>query len=158
MMKKALCLALGLITTYAVANTETSAPADVNNQPKMKVAVYDVSNKIARDVGNKFSLKESKNQRLCWAVFDMPFQPNGNVVIEEFTAPSSKSKFVDSTASIVVSADGKTSTITRSMSAQNNEFIEHCWRFDNSDPLGKYKFTLRVNDIAFGPYEFEIVK
>lgn len=158
MMKKALLLALGLVATNAFANSETSAAVSVNDKPIMKIAVYDVSNKVARELGNKFSLKESKNQRLCWVVFNMPFQPNSNTVIEEFTAPTNKAKFIAPQASVVVSKDGKTSTITRSMVAKNNEYIENCWRFDNSDPLGKYTLKVQVNNVTFGTSEFEIVK
>lgn len=157
-MKKALFLSLGLVTTNVLANSETPATISVNDKPMMKIAVYDVSNKVARELGNQFSLKNIKNQRLCWIVFNMPFKPNGNVVIEKFTAPNNKAKFIDPTGSVIVSDEGKISTITRSMVAQNNEYIENCWRFDSSDPLGKYELTVKVNNVSFDTSEFEILE
>ena len=139
-----------------VSATAFAENQPLNTQPMMKFGVFDTSNKVPREVaGNKYSIS-NKNHKLCWAAFNMPFQPT-NQVIEVFNSPK-KAKFSDPQGSAVSSKDGKTHTISLNMKSVNNEFIERCWNFDKNDPLGKYSLEVKVNNIGFPVQTFEVVK
>lgn len=151
-MKKFFAAGMVLLSGMAFAN------GAAQNPPMLKAGVYDISNKVARDIGDTYSIS-NKNLRLCWSAFNMPFEAgNKNRVTQVFVAPNNKAKFSSPTGSTAVSKDGKTSTVTSMVASRNNEVIEECWRFDNTDPLGKYTLSVQVNDVAFGAYEFELVK
>lgn len=161
-MKKSLAIVLGLIsaTTFADEPTKVEQPLlkpQQEMQAMLKLGVYDVSNKVIREINNrKYSIKQAKNLSLCWTAFNMPFIDKNNV-IEVFQSPK-KSKFSDKTGSVVTSKDRKTHTITSSLPSYNNEFITKCWRFEKNDPLGTYTLEVRVNDIIFPAQPFELVK
>lgn len=146
-MKKALIILATLTSVTAFAET-----SQVNNQPMMKFGVYDVSNTVAKEVsGNKYSIS-NKHHRLCWTAFNMPFQPS-NQVVEVFTSPKN-AKF----SGAVSSKDGKTHTIKLHTASSNNEFLERCWRFEKTDPKGKYSLSVSVNDVTFPTVPFSVVK
>lgn len=154
-MKKSLAIAMVFLSGSTLASEKVKAQAQ---PPMMKVAVYDFSNKVTKDVGDTYS-RSNKNLRLCWAAFNMSFDPtNKNKVIQTFVAPNNKAKFSSSSGTTAVSADGKNSTVTSVLPSRNNEVIEECWKFDNTDPLGKYTLTVQVNDVRFAGYTFELVK
>lgn len=160
-MKKLAAVCFGLISATAFANNAPAPATATKNtaQPMMKVAVYDISNKVSREIGSQYSVSNSKNLLLCWTAFNMSFEPaNRNKVTQVFVAPSDKANFSSEGASKMVSADGKTFTLSSVLPAQNNEAIQQCWRFDHNDPLGKYSLSVRVNDIQFPATEFEVVK
>lgn len=146
-MKKALVLLTALVSASAFAETQP-----VDTRPMMKFGVYDTSNKVAREVpGNKYSIS-NKHHRLCWVAFNMPFQPS-NQVVEVFNSPKN-AKF----SGAVSSKDGKTHTIKLHTASSNNEFLERCWRFEKTDPKGKYSLSVSVNDVTFPATQFEVVK
>lgn len=159
-MKKATILLLGLISYSAFAEEpakQTTTQPQVDNRPMLNLFIVDRSNKVEKVIeGLKYSLKQSKQQRLCWRAVNIPFQPK-NAVTEIFTSPR-KSNFADPTVSVVSSKDGKKHTVTSYISTINNEYIARCWGFDNKDPIGKYTLEVNVNDIHFPPANFEIVK
>ena len=137
----------------ATAFAESQA---INTQPMMKFGVFDTSNKVVREVAdNKYSIS-NKNHTLCWTAFNMPFQPDNNIV-EIFKSPK-KANFSDPQGNSTTSEDGQTHTISLNMKSVNNEFIERCWNFDKNDPLGKYTLEVKVNDINFPVQTFEVVE
>lgn len=159
-MKKVLTLLAAFTSFAAVAAEQPKQPvptATEQKQPTMKLAVYDSSNKVAREIeGLKYSVS-AKNQELCWGVSNMQFNPKNSVT--EVFLPPKPTKFLNPNASVVVGKDGKTTTIhTAEMSSYNNEAIWKCWKFDNKDPKGTYQLKVQVNDIVFGPLSFEVVK
>lgn len=153
-MKKTLVMTALLASTIAMAEEPKTAQPLPQNQPMMKLAVYDMSNKVAREV-EKYSVKNKKNH-LCWTAFNMPFEAQ-NKVVEIFTSPN-KTKFSDGIGLVNTAKDGKTHTITANLPSQNNEFIQRCWQFDNKDPLGKYSVKVQINDIEFPVQTFEVAK
>lgn len=158
-MKKTATLLLSLLALPAFANTnaqQETAPKPTNNLPMLKLAVYDFSNNVRREVeGRKYSIK-NKNHQLCWVAFNIPLQFK-NSVTEIFVSPS-KSTFSSPEASVVMSADGKKHTIKTNLAVYNNEFLTRCWRFDEKDPKGKYTFEVEINGIHFESQSFEVVK
>lgn len=160
-MKKSLAVLFGFISIGALAASNVSSAPKQNaneNAPRLKLAVYDISGKVPKDIGQTYSLSK-KNQILCWTAFNMPFSPtNQNHVTQIITAPNNKAKFISQGASITVSPDGKTSTIVSVEPSYNNEFVQLCWVMENTDPRGKYKMDIQVNDIKFGPASYEVVK
>lgn len=150
-MKKLFAIAMlscASISGYA----ETPA---ANMQPMLKVQVLDMSNKVGRAVENN-RLSLSKTHQLCWVAFNMPFKAS-NEVIEVFQSPA-PSKFGSAAGSVSTSADRLTHKITTRMTSSNNERLDNCWRFEKSDPKGKYSLTIQVNDIIFPPQTFEVTK
>lgn len=158
-MKKTATLLVSLLALPAFANNDVkleSTPQLVNNPPMLKLAIYDFSNNVRREVeGRKYSIN-NKNHQLCWVAFSMPFQLK-NAVSEVFVSPSNTVFSVPS-ASVMTSEDGKTHTIKEDLPAINNEFLTRCWRFDETDPQGKYILQVQINDIHFEPQSFEVVK
>ncbi|SUT96288.1 Uncharacterised protein [Actinobacillus lignieresii] len=149
-MKKLLAIALSCISI--AGHAETKAPT---MQPMLKLQVLDMSNKVGRAVeNNKLSL--SKTHQLCWVAFNMPFKAT-NEVVEIFKSPA-PSKFGSAAGSVSTSADRLTHKITTRMPSSNNERVDNCWRFEKSDPKGKYSLTIQVNDIIFPPQTFEVTK
>lgn len=149
-MKKLLAIALSCISI--AGHAETKAPT---MQPMLKLQVLDMSNKVGRAVeNNKLSL--SKTHQLCWVAFNMPFKAT-NEVVEIFQSPA-PSKFGSAAGSVSTSADRLTHKITTHMPSSNNERVDNCWRFEKSDPKGKYSLTIQVNDIIFPPQTFEVTK
>lgn len=158
-MKKTATLLLSLLALPAFANTnaqQETAPQPTNKPPMLKLAVYDFSNNVRREVeGRKYSIN-NKNHQLCWVGFNMPLQFK-NAVTEIFVSPS-KTVFSIPSASVLTSKDGKTHTISENVEAVDNQFITRCWKFDNKDPRGKYTVQVKINDVYFDPQSFEVVK
>lgn len=146
-MKKALAILIGLMSVSALAD---------ETKPRLKLGVYDTSTQVAKDIGLTYSVSNPKLM-LCWTAGNMKFDAaNRNQVVELVEAPSAAANFAKSGAT-VRRLDNKIS-ISSTMPAVNNEYVHHCWKFDNTDPLGKYKLSVQVNEIAFGAIEFELVK
>lgn len=159
-MKKGLFLVTVMASNLVLAQQEQGNSAEGKASPPMlKLAVYDFSGSTPKDIGLKYSRK-NPNLQLCWTAFNMPFAPdNKNEVFQQFISPSSKAAYrgIDS-ENIQVSKDGKTTTIKHIVPAYQNQFIQQCWKYDKTDPLGKYKLTVRINDIQFETLELELIK
>lgn len=157
-MKKALFLLTLLFSGFAFANKEIQAnnPKQAN-PPMLKLAVYDVSSAEAKDIGLKYS-RRNKNLQLCWSAFNLPLAiDHQHHIYQQFIAPNNKAKFQGEGLQVKISNNGKTSMVYRKLAATNNS-AQQCWKFGTNDPLGKYKLTVRVNNIQFNQLEFEIVK
>lgn len=158
-MKKTTTLLLTLLSLPVFANNGTqqaTAPISIDSSPMLKLAVYDLSNNVRREVeGRKYSIK-NKHHQLCWVAFNMPLQFK-NQVTEIFIAPS-KSSFSAPSASVTTANNGKKHTIKENLSSVDNEYISRCWSFNHKDPKGKYTLQVKINDIYFEPQLFEIVK
>lgn len=153
-MKHLLAIALGVLTTSVAFSADQTASAPRDTRPMMRFGVFDTSNAVARQV-EKYSASNPAH-RLCWAAFNMPFQPS-NQIIEVFKSPQ-KANFMDPASRTTSSKDGKTHTIETSLPSSNGEFIERCWAFDTKDPIGKYSVDIKVNDVTYPTQYFEVVK
>lgn len=154
-MKKALTVILGLMSASVLANAPIALTPS-SNAPLLSLGVYDVSTKVPTAlVGEQYSVSNG-NHRLCWVAFNMPFQAQ-NIVIEQFISPA-KAVFADPNASVDSSEDGKTHFIRSTLASKNNEAIEKCWKFDQTDPIGVYQLHVEVNGIHFNAGTFELVK
>lgn len=169
-MKKSLMTIIGLMAlpTLAMQSNSNSQPAQVQPnttqanksqptfQPKIKFSVYELNNNVPREIGRQYSVS-NKNHQLCWAVFNMPLEAR-NQVSERFQTPS-RAKFADPQSRVQSSTDGLTHMIETTLpSAANNEYLLRCWRFDHTDPLGRYSVDIRVNNVQFPTQTFELVK
>lgn len=154
-MKKTVAMFALAFSAMAMADTPSqSTQALPQNQPMLKLGVYDLSNNVPREV-EKYSVS-NKQHHLCWTAFNMPFEAK-NDLIEVFTSPS-KADFADNSGSISSSKDGKTHTITTQIASQNNQFVQRCWQFSKEDPIGKYSVKVRINNIEFPAQTFEVNK
>lgn len=161
-MKKSLVLLAGLMSASVFAaggaQPQIQAQPAQQNQPMIKLGVYDLSTNVPKDLGQTYSLSK-KNQALCWTAFNMPFsETNQNQVTQTITAPNNKAKFIAPGAAITTSPDGKTTTITNMMASYNNEFLQFCWTLDKTDPRGQYTIAIQINDVKFGTLNYKVVK
>lgn len=168
-MKNSLLTLIGLITlpVFAMQSNSNSqpaqaqvniAPSNQNKQsqpPKIKLAVYELNNDVPTEVGRKYSVS-NKNHQLCWAAFNIPLEGR-NQVIERFVSPS-RSVFSDPEGHVTSSPDGITHVVQTTQSNKNNEYLLRCWRFNHTDPLGRYSLEVQVNDIRFPTQTFELVR
>lgn len=156
-MKKLMALASLVLVSNVYANTETNTKELEDNQPMMYLSVFDTSGKVAKDTKSRRYSVSQKNLILCWTAYNMPFSPdNKNKVVETFVAPNDKAKFV--LPGSTITTKGNTTLVSSTMQSFNNEYMQHCWGLDETDPLGKYSFSLQINDTQFGPTEYEVVK
>lgn len=161
-MKKYLTLATSLLAmssfTLAEEKTVQSVQATAEaKSPMISLYVLDSSSKIAHPLKTTtYSVKNTKTHQLCWTAVNVPFKAS-NEVIESFVAPA-ESTFMAKEGSVISSKDKTKHEITYRKPSTNNEFIGNCWKFDDSDPKGKYSLQVRVNDILFPVQNFEVTK
>lgn len=152
-------VALAMATNYSLAAAEKklAEPKPFENKPAVILKVFDMSTKVARPIqGTTLSISKKQNQ-LCWYSINVPVQ-NKVMIAEAFYAPA-KMKFVSSRSQVDSSEDGKNHTIITETSLVNhNQPLSRCWRFYKTDPIGKYKMEVQINDLIFKGLEFEIVK
>lgn len=158
-MKKITTLLFTLLTLPAFAENniqKDTTPVSTESYPKLKLAVYDFSNNVRREVeGRKYSIK-NKHHQLCWVAFNMPLQFK-NKVTERFVSPG-RLNFMDQSVQSNSSEDGKTHIVSSTLESLNNEYVARCWAFDEKDPKGKYTLEVNLNEVSFPPQEFEIIE
>lgn len=153
-MKKYLTILLALSANFAVQTPSFAA----EKQPSLALRIFDVNNGVSTPLeGSTYSVGK-KTQQLCWIAFNMDFGAT-NTTVEVFKSPS-KANFVRDGASIEANSDKTLHTVTAHnvKPSNNNSVVTQCWRFDESDPLGNYSVTVRVNNIQFPPQTFSVVK
>lgn len=156
-MKKMMIATLGLVSATAIAapKTETKVADPTNGQPTVVLNVYDFSSKSPRPVkGNKIS--HSKNQRLCWSSLNVPLTGRMRVA-EAFYAPA-PTNFASEGMSVTASEDKKSFLVVGDVIAKDKENITRCWKFDKSDPIGKYEMEVQIGNYVFKNISFEVVK
>lgn len=154
-MKHYLAILFAFTANIVLAQTEKTAEA----QPSLALRVFEVNNGVPAPTDSTiYSVSKKNTQQLCWLAFNMPFNAE-NVTVEVFKSPSS-ANFLRNRASIEANADKTLTTVTAQhvKAINNNQVISQCWRFDESDPLGQYSLSVRVNDIQFPPQTFTVVK
>lgn len=156
-MKKLLGLSLTLLSTAVFATEKPQTPTtQAKGQPTVILQVLDFSGKTPRVMKENKLSRSNKNHKLCWATINLPV--SGMVRIAETFHTPAPSNFKSTGMSIHASNGNKTFLIVGDVRAKNNENVQRCWRFDNSDPLGKYQFEVQVSDYLFKGLGFEIVK
>ena len=157
-MNKTFVLVLGILSSAVLAEDKVLQPLPEKViEPKLHLAIFDTSNKVARQIeGLQYSLSNHKNLSLCWTAFDLAIK-HKNQVKEIFSSPK-KATFTDSSGINNRSKEGTKHQIETNLAGTNNEFIQKCWAFDKSDPLGKYSIEVQINNIKYPALSFEIIK
>ncbi|WP_209025912.1 hypothetical protein [Mannheimia haemolytica] len=151
-------LALTITSHYSFAAAEKIVTKDLpaEGKPAVVLQVFDESEKIAKPIkGNKLFISK-KQTRLCWHSINLPVQ-NKVTIAEAFYAPAAM-KLASPGSKINSSADKKNHTIITEINLANNQVLNRCWGFDKTDPVGKYKMEIQINNHIFKGLEFEIVK
>ncbi|MEG9531695.1 hypothetical protein [Mannheimia indoligenes] len=152
-------VALAMATNYsfAAAGKKPAEPKPFEGKPTVVLQVFDISTKVARPIqGTTMSISKKQNQ-LCWHSINVPTQ-NKVMIAEAFYAPA-KMKLSSPGSRVDSSEDGKNHTIiTETNLVNHNQPLSRCWGFDKTDPIGKYKMDVQINDQVFKGLEFEIVK
>lgn len=151
-------VALAMATNYslAAADKKPAEPKPFEGKPAVALQVFDASGKVAKPIkGTKLNIAK-KQDRLCWHSINVPVQ--GNVMIAEAIYAPAKAKAAASGSQVIPSPDGTSNTIITNLTNVNKEYVSRCWNFDNTDPVGKYKIDIQINDQVFKGLEFEIVK
>ncbi|QIM66784.1 hypothetical protein A4G16_05075 [Mannheimia granulomatis] len=158
MNKLWIALTLSLAANYSTAAAEkkVTEPKPFEGKPSVVLQVFDISSQIARPItGNTLSISK-KQSRLCWSSVNLPVQ-NKAMVVEAFYAPNTLT-LVSPGSKIDSSPDKKNHTIVTEINNMGNQNVNRCWGFDKTDPIGKYKMEIQINDYIFKGLEFEIVK
>lgn len=155
-MKKLMMTTLALLSASVFAAPKADVkPQKQAKQPTVVLNVVDVSGKAPKLIkGTKIS--RSQKQQLCWHSTNVPL--TGRVrVAEAFYAPA-PTNFASQGMSVRASEDKKEFLIVGDIIPDNKEHLSRCWRFDNKDPIGKYKLDVQIGDIVFKGLSFEITK
>lgn len=158
-MKKILTLSLLMIAMSASVFAEQAPQSQAENQePVLYLSVFDTSASSPRDLKTQKLSRTNKNLQLCWLARGT-FKQMADVV-EQFSSPAKMTFKVNSGEGLVTSSKDKRShTITmKRPSVSDSSVVSACWRFDNSDPIGKYSLQVKVDDIQYTPLNFEVVK
>lgn len=137
----------------------TPAPVSLqtaNVEPKLSLGVFTSRNAAVVPANTNLLSRGNPNHRLCWIAFDAVF-PNQVEVVENITAPA-PSQFAGPTSRTVSSNDGLHHSIYTTLNSVNNQMVERCWQFDNTDPLGVYQISIKVGDIDYPAQQFQLVK
>lgn len=132
-----------------------SAPA-AEQPPIMVLTTVDFSGEQPKALGSTSYSLSTPNIQLCWEVLNTPLGLQ-NKVIETFNTPA-EAAFSSPSSEVVVSKDKKQHELTSTLPATVTGTLSRCWKFDKTDPIGKYTLELKVNDIVFQKQQFEIVK
>ncbi|AHG77463.1 hypothetical protein CT138_06480 [Mannheimia varigena] len=142
--------------SFAAAEKTITPKTPVEGKPAVVLQVLDVSGKAAKPIkGNKLSISKKQTQ-LCWYSINVPTQ-NKVMIAEAFYAPA-EMKLASPGSRVDSSEDGKNHTIITEVNLVNNQPLSRCWGFDKTDPVGKYKMEVQINNQIFKGLEFEIVK
>ncbi|CRZ20300.1 hypothetical protein QG071_07090 [Kingella kingae] len=150
-MKKAL---LALLLVNAVPALAENAPA----QPTLYTGTITVENRQPT-INNKTEFSRSKRESFCWLVqnTDTSTAPNIN---ETFVSPQA-TEFEISVSQrfqqlkTTTSADKTQHSIQYVLNTPNLQPY-NCWTFTPSDPIGEYRFTLKVNNFVFPEQTFQV--
>lgn len=151
-------LALAITTQYSLAAAEKTVPQPLpmEGKPAIVVQIFDTSAKVSRPIaGNKID-RSKKHNRLCWSSVNVPVQ--GKVMIAEAIYAPGPAKASSAGSQVQPSSDGTSNTIITNVNNITENYISRCWLFDHTDPIGKYRMDVQINDQVFKGLEFEIVK
>lgn len=153
----ALALIISTQYSFAAADKPTEAVLQPKDKPMVSLQVLDISKKNPQPIaGNTLSISKKQNQ-LCWRSYNMLI-PNKVMIAEAFYAPDAI-KFTSPNSTIEASKDKKEYLIVTEMTNMNTgKYVGRCWTFNKTDPIGKYKMEIQINDQVFKGLEFELVK
>ncbi|MEG9488564.1 hypothetical protein [Mannheimia indoligenes] len=149
-------LTLAMVSHYSFAAVEKPVTKPLDGKPAVAIQIFDVSGKVAKPIqGNKLNIAKKQN-RLCWNSINVPVE--GKVMIAEAIYAPAKSKAISEGSQVQASPDGTSNTIITNLNNVTEKYVSRCWDFDKTDPIGKYKMDVQINDQVFKGLEFEIVK
>lgn len=150
-------LALATNSSFAAAEKAANKPQQAEKKPAIVLQIFDTSTKISRPIkGNKLSISKKQNQ-LCWNAVNLTLPTNEVTIAEAFYAPAPMNLLANG-STLESSADKKSHTVITKSKVQLNQVVGRCWGFDSTDPIGKYKLDVQINNIIFKDLAFEIVK
>lgn len=162
-MKKVLLTTLisAMATTAFAAGTqqESKEQKDVIVQkPKITVTVLDFTTEEPKDLGTTTVSIAEKDQRLCWTAYNLPLEETAEVV--EIIKSPKGGHFTSDSAIALSSKDKRVHKLTypKKKTTDDAKSVQECWHFDETDPLGKYSVTIKVNDVQYPEMTFEVVK
>ncbi|WP_439328393.1 hypothetical protein [Lonepinella sp. BR2357] len=157
-MKKLAIMALALFSGSVLAVTENVSiePSSVV-KPLVELFVLDVSGKEMK-LMKSTQLSRSKPRNLCIAISNVEIYDQ-NRLVEYFvspapmvmTSPGSEIQVDENKKGFLVITPLKKSDI-------KNNVASKCWKFDEKDPIGKYKLDVQFNNIVFKGLSFEVLK
>lgn len=118
--------------------------------------MFDTSTEPFTDLKTTALSRSQSNLRLCW-VAQGQFSETVSA-IETLKAPQ-KQKIVATGSQVSTSNGGKVNVIrSRLETSDQGKSLVRCWHFDESDPLGKYKFQIQVMGKIYQDLPFSVVK
>lgn len=124
--------------------------------PEIYLSVFDASTTPFTDLKTTVLSRSQPNLWLCW-VAEGQF-PEMVSTIETLKAPG-KQVIEARGSQVSTSKDGKVNVIRgRLGSLDSGKRLVKCWYFDESDPLGKYKFQIQIMGKVYKDLPFSVVK
>lgn len=152
----ALIFTLATPYSFAAAEKKIDEIKPMDGKPAVVLQVFDISGEADKPITGTTLSIEKKQNKLCWTSLNVPIQPK-TLLAEAFYAPD-KFKIVSQGSKVDSSADEKNHTIVSEVTNINSPNLSRCWVFNESDPIGKYKMEIQINDYIFKELAFELVK
>lgn len=153
------------LSPVATPQNDTSSPNPVsapvtlksdNIEPKLSLGVFTSRNDAVVPANTNLISRSNPSHRLCWIAFDAIF-PNQVEVEENITSPG-PSQFSGPNSRTVSSTDSLNHSIFTTLNSVNNQMVERCWQFGESDPLGTYQISIKVGEVNYPAQKFQLVK
>lgn len=171
-MKKAVLLCLAVWSLNAAAQDDLqpqavppqaqeaygAAQTDAGQQSESRTAAFGlletVDGRETLNTGvNEFS--RMRNDQFCWVAQGFSSLQSYKTV-SSFTSPPN-AVFVWPGSSVHTNNEKTFHEAGKEMQPDSNGQLQTCWRFDSSDQLGDYTFTLRIGNEVFPPFSFRVI-
>ncbi|OOF39964.1 hypothetical protein BKK49_06885 [Rodentibacter rarus] len=158
-MKKTLALVSIATMLFGAVNAAEAKIAHHQKNtasPEIYLSVFDTSTEPFTDLNTTVLSRSQSNLRLCW-VAKGRFSETVST-IETLNAPA-KQQVMAKGSQISTSQNGKVNVIRSTLeSSAQGERLVRCWHFDETDPLGKYKFQIQIMGEIYQDLPFSVVK
>lgn len=155
-MKKFVLTAAVLLAGSAalVAHAQTATETDAN----FVYGTFVIDQGIFTRIDSDTLSRSNPKHRLCWSVVgSAPIFGNTVAVVETFTSPAGAS-FSSPQTVTTRSADGRTHELRGSLNSIGQTAVQNCWKFDETDPLGKYSISVNVDGSQLPTFDFVITR
>ncbi|OOF36803.1 hypothetical protein [Rodentibacter heidelbergensis] len=145
---------LGVIN-LAQATGEENKKEEKTDLPEIYLSVFNTSTEVFTDLKTTTLSRSNPNLQLCWVAQGQFGQTVS--VVETLKAPK-KQNVVANGSEVSTSKNGRENVIRSTLNASEQGHLVRCWRFDESDPLGKYKLKVQILEKSYPDFSFTVAK
>lgn len=141
-----------------ICSATLAAHAQTATEPNVQYiyGVFHIDQGIVTPLEDKVLSRGNSKHRLCWSVASSTPVFNQTIAItEQFTSPVGAS-FSNASGAATKSAGGTQHTLQSNLRSIANSAAQNCWKFDSTDPIGKYSIAVTVENVQLPAFEFEV--